>query len=92
MSDQRSQILETMKKVICDQLDVEASAVTEKAAFVDDLGADSLALVELVLAFEEKFGVTIPDTDADKLVTVGDAIKYVIDHGGKARGESVSAA
>lgn len=82
MSTQRTAVLSQMKKVIVDQLDVKESDVHEGAAFVDDLGADSLALVELVLAMEERFGVTIPDKEADRLRTVGDAVTYVLDHGG----------
>lgn len=81
-----------MRKVIVSQLDVEETAVQEKASFVDDLGADSLALVELVLAMEEDFGVTIPDTVADQLRTVGDAVTYVLEHRGATRGQSAGAA
>jgi acyl carrier protein len=81
-----------MKKVIVSQLDVEEALVTENAAFVDDLGADSLALVELVLAFEEGFGVTIPDTVADQLRTVGDAVTYVLEHRSAPKGQSAGAA
>lgn len=80
MSDQRTELFEQMKKVIASQLDVAESEVHEKALFVDDLGADSLALVELVLALEDGFGVTIPDTVADRLQTVGDAVTYVLQH------------
>jgi len=92
MSKQRTEVLEQMKKVIVSQLDVDAAAVHEKAAFVDDLGADSLALVELVLAFEEGFGITIPDTVADRLRTVGDAVTYVLEHGGSTKGQIAGAA
>ncbi len=66
-----------IKKIIIDQLGVEESEVTEEASFVDDLGADSLDTVELVMALEEEFGIEIPDEDAEKIITVGDAIKYI---------------
>jgi acyl carrier protein len=78
----RTQLFESMKKIICEQLDAAPDVVTEQASFVDDLGADSLAVVELVLALEEAFGVNIPDEDAEKLRTVGDAVSYVLAHGG----------
>jgi acyl carrier protein len=68
---------EKIKKIIVDQLGVEESEVTEEASFVDDLGADSLDTVELVMALEEEFGIEIPDEDAEKIITVGDAIKYI---------------
>ena len=92
MSTDRTEVLAQMKKVIVNQLDVQEDAVHEGAAFIDDLGADSLALVELVLAFEEGFGVTIPDTEADKLRTVGDAVTFVIKHRGAAKGQHAGAA
>ena len=66
-----------VKDIIVDQLGVNADQVTSEAKFVEDLGADSLDTVELVMAFEEEFGAEIPDEDAEKLQTVGDAIKYV---------------
>jgi acyl carrier protein len=69
--------LDKIKKIIIDQLGVEESEVTEEASFVDDLGADSLDTVELVMALEEEFGIEIPDEDAEKILTVGDAIKYI---------------
>lgn len=81
MSD-RTKLFESMKKIICEQLDAAPASVTEQASFVDDLGADSLAVVELVLALEESFGVNIPDEDAEKLRTVGDAVSYLLAHGG----------
>ncbi len=68
---------ERVKQIIVDQLGVDASQVTENASFIDDLGADSLDTVELVMAFEEEFGIEIPDEDAEKIQTVGDAIKYL---------------
>ncbi|MFH1381211.1 MAG: acyl carrier protein [Candidatus Omnitrophota bacterium] len=68
---------EKIKAVIAEQLGVKAEEVTDNAKFVDDLGADSLDTVELVMALEEEYGVEIPDEDAEKLTTVGDAIKYI---------------
>lgn len=71
-----------VKQIIVDQLGVDASQVTDEASFIDDLGADSLDTVELVMAFEEEFGVEIPDEDAEKLRTVGDALNYMRSHKG----------
>ncbi|MFZ1685012.1 MAG: acyl carrier protein [Candidatus Zixiibacteriota bacterium] len=68
---------EKVKQIIVDQLGVEASQVTEKAKFVEDLGADSLDTVELVMALEEEFALEIPDEDAEKITSVGDAIDYI---------------
>lgn len=68
---------EKVKKIVVEQLGVPEDQVTEDAKFIDDLGADSLDQVELVMAFEEEFGSDIPDEDAEKLTTVGDAIKYI---------------
>jgi len=70
-----------VKQIIVDQLGVDASEVTEKASFIDDLGADSLDTVELVMAFEEEFGLEIPDEAAEKLQTVGDALNYMKEKG-----------
>ncbi len=67
---------ETIKKIIVDQLGVEESEVTMDASFVDDLGADSLDLVELVMAMEDEFGIEIPDEDAEGIHTVSDAVSY----------------
>ena len=67
-------------EIIAEQLGVEASEVTPEASFVDDLGADSLDTVELVMALEEEFGIEIPDEDAEKITTVNDAIKYIQEH------------
>lgn len=67
---------EAIKKIIVDQLGVEESEVTMEASFVDDLGADSLDLVELVMAMEDEFGMEIPDEDAEGIHTVGDAVSY----------------
>ncbi len=66
-----------IKKIIVDQLGVEADEVKNEASFLDDLGADSLDTVEMVMAFEDEFGVEIPDEDAEKIKTVQDAISYV---------------
>jgi acyl carrier protein len=72
-----SDIAESIKKIVVEHLDVDADKVTEKASFIDDLGADSLDNVELVMAFEEEFDVEIPDDAAETIQTVGDAIKFV---------------
>ncbi|NIP83249.1 MAG: acyl carrier protein [Gemmatimonadetes bacterium] len=69
-----------VKEIIVNELGVEAEKVTPDASFVEDLGADSLDTVELVMAFEEEFGMEIPDEDAEQLQTVGDAIKYIEEH------------
>lgn len=71
------EVLEKVKEVIVDQLNVEEDDVTEEATFVDDLGADSLDIVELVMALEETFGVSIPDEDAESIKSVGDAVSYI---------------
>jgi len=72
-----SDVLERVKKVVVEQLSVEADQVTETASFTADLGADSLDTVELVMAFEEEFGVEIPDEEAEKITTVKDAVTYI---------------
>ncbi len=72
-----SDVADRIKKIVIEHLDVEAEKVTEKASFIDDLGADSLDNVELVMAFEEEFGVEIPDDAAETIQTVGDAISFV---------------
>ena len=72
-----------VKQIIADQLGVKKEEVVENAKFVDDLGADSLDTVELVMALEEEFGVEIPDEDAEKLSTVGDALRYIEEKSGK---------
>lgn len=73
--------LETkVKAIIAEQLGVEESEVTDNASFVDDLGADSLDTVELVMALEEEFGIEIPDEDAEKISSVSDAISYIKEH------------
>ena len=68
---------ERVKEIICEQLGVEEDEVTPNAKFIEDLGADSLVTVELVMAFEEEFNLEIPDEEAEKIVTVGDAITYI---------------
>ena len=76
MSDVKQAVIE----IVIEHLGVEASKVTEDASFVDDLGADSLDTVELVMAFEEEFGCEIPDDAAEKIATVQDAINYIQAH------------
>ena len=66
-----------IKSIIAEQLGVKIEEVTPQASFIDDLGADSLDTVELVMALEEEFGIEIPDEDAEKMATVGDSIKYI---------------
>ena len=75
-----SDIAERVKKIVVEHLGVEPEKVTEDASFIDDLGADSLDTVELVMAFEEEFGVEIPDDAAEKILTVKDAINYIKEH------------
>jgi len=72
--------IERIKKVIANTLKVDESKITENASFTEDLGADSLDLVELIMAFEDEYGVEIPDEDAQKIRTVGDALEYVRAH------------
>jgi acyl carrier protein len=73
MSDVNAKV----KKIVADHLGVEEIKVTDEASFIDDLGADSLDTVELVMAFEEEFGAEISDSEAEKILTVGDAIKFI---------------
>jgi acyl carrier protein len=70
-------LMDKVKKIIVEQLGVDESEVTESAHFIDDLGADSLDTVELILSFEEEFDISIPDEDAEKLETVGKAVEYL---------------
>jgi acyl carrier protein len=72
-----SETADRVKKIVVEHLGAEAEKVTEDASFIDDLGADSLDIVELVMAFEEEFGVEIPDDAAEKITTVRDAIEYI---------------
>ena len=71
------EIAAKVKEIISQQLDVDMDGVEDTASFIDDLGADSLAIVELVLAFEEQFEIDIPDEDTEKIRTVGDAVSYI---------------
>jgi len=74
-------LAEKVKEIIIDQLGVNAEQVTPEASFIEDLGADSLDQVELVMAFEEEFGAQIPDEDAEKLTTVGKVVSYLTEKG-----------
>jgi len=75
-----SEIFEKVKKIIADKLDVEEDKITPESSFLDDLGADSLDIVELIMELEEEFGIEIPDEDAEKIRTVADAVKYIEEH------------
>ena len=72
-----SDVLDRVKKIVVEHLSVEASSITSSSSFIDDLGADSLDTVELVMAFEEEFGIEIPDDAAETIQTVGDAVKFI---------------
>jgi len=74
------EVFEKVKAIIVEQLGVAESAVTLEASFIDDLGADSLDIVELIMALEEEFDTEIPDGDAEKIVTVGDVVDYIKEH------------
>ena len=76
----QEEIFEKVKGVIVEQLGVAEGNITMKASFIDDLGADSLDIVELIMALEEEFDIEIPDSDAEKVVTVGDVVEYIKDH------------
>jgi acyl carrier protein len=76
-------VADRVKEIIVEQLGVNPDQVTPEAKFIEDLGADSLDTVELVMAFEEEFGAEIPDEDAEKLQTVGDVVKYIEERGEK---------
>jgi acyl carrier protein len=71
------EIADKVKEIVSQQLDVDVAQIKPESQFIDDLGADSLAIVELVLAFEEQFEIDIPDEDTEKIRTVGDAISYI---------------
>ncbi|HOL92523.1 MAG TPA: acyl carrier protein [Clostridiales bacterium] len=70
-------VFEKVKKIIVEQLGVEEDEVTLESSFIDDLGADSLDIVELIMALEEEFDIEIPDSEAEKITTVGDAVEYI---------------
>ena len=74
------EIFDKVKEIIVEQLGVAENAVTAEASFIDDLGADSLDLVDLIMALEEEFDLEIPDSDAEKVVTVGDVVDYIKDN------------
>ena len=73
-------VFEKVKKILCNQLDLEEEQVTEEAEVIEDLGADSLDIVDLVMTLEEEFDTEIPDEDIENLKTVGDIVKYIEDH------------
>ena len=73
-------VFEKVKKILCDQLDLEEEQVTEEAEVIEDLGADSLDIVDLVMTLKEEFDTEIPDEDIENLKTVGDIVKYIEDH------------
>ena len=80
MAASREEIFERVKSVLGEQLGVDESEITEEASFQDDLDADSLDLVELIMELEDSFGMKIPDEDAQKITTVGQAVDYVASH------------
>ena len=74
------EVFEKVKKIIVEQLGVSETSVTMEASFIDDLGADSLDIVELIMALEEEFDIEFPDSDAEKVVAVSDVVEYIKDH------------
>ncbi len=78
---EREDLLKKIRAIVADKLSISEDQVTESASFIDDLGADSLDTVELVMALEDEFGLDIPDEDAEKLTTVGKAMDYILAHG-----------
>ncbi|MGB4593153.1 MAG: acyl carrier protein [Coriobacteriia bacterium] len=78
---ENEEIFDKVKEIIVEQLNVEDDDVTAEASFIDDLGADSLDIVELVMALEESFGISIPDEEAEGIKTVGDAVSYIVTNG-----------
>ncbi|MFB0566426.1 MAG: acyl carrier protein [Candidatus Aminicenantaceae bacterium] len=77
---EREELLKKIKTIVADKLSISEDQITEEASFTDDLGADSLDTVELVMALEDEFGMDIPDEDAEKLGTVGKAMDYILSH------------
>ncbi|MCJ7564317.1 MAG: acyl carrier protein [Candidatus Aminicenantes bacterium] len=77
---ERDELLKKMKVIVADKLSISEDQVTETASFIEDLGADSLDTVELVMALEDEFGLDIPDEEAEKLTTVGKAMDYIMGH------------
>jgi acyl carrier protein len=78
-----SDTFDKVKSIIAERLSIDESKVTESASFIEDLGADSLDTVELIMQLEEAFNIQIPDEDAEKIATVGDAVKYIEEHNKK---------
>ena len=76
----QEEIFEKVKEIIVEQLGVTETSITMEASFIDDLGADSLDIVELIMALEEEFDTEIPDSDAEKISTIGDVVDYIKDH------------
>jgi acyl carrier protein len=76
-NDEMSDVADRVKKIVVEHLNVDGEKVNDGASFIEDLGADSLDTVELVMAFEEEFGIEIPDDAAESIVTVGDAVKFI---------------
>ena len=75
----KEEVVAKLKGIVANRLDVEEDQVTEEKSFVEDLGADSLDIVELIMGIEDEFGIEIPDEDAEKLTSVGEAIKYTLE-------------
>ena len=78
---EKDQVLESFKDIIVEQLSVNKEDIKEDSKFQDDLGADSLDLVEMIMAIEEQFDLEIPDEDAEKIINVTDAVNYILEHG-----------